>query len=50
MSTVLQIRQDALRDGRYTIRLTLRQPGRPDHTAEATIEFALTPPEREELR
>lgn len=38
----LHIRQDALKDGFYPIRLTLKRTGEPDWEAEALIEFALT--------
>jgi tetratricopeptide (TPR) repeat protein len=46
----LHIRQDAPRDGKYPIRLALRRDGKPDETAEASIEFALTEQEQEDLR
>ncbi len=46
----LQIRQDARQNGRYTIRLSLRRGGKPDQSAEANIEFALTEQEQEDLR
>ena len=48
--TTLHIRQDALQDGHYGIRLTLKRSGQPDLEASANIEFALTPEEQEELR
>ena len=46
----LSIRQNVPVDGKYPIRLTLKRPGQPELEAEATIEFALTPQEREEIR
>ena len=46
----LFIRQDALVDGKYPIRLTLKRPDQPDQEAEAKIAFALTPEEQEEIR
>jgi len=46
----LVIRQDPLRDEKYPIRLTLKRPGQADLEAEASIEFALTPQEQEDLR
>ncbi len=49
MST-LQIRQDPPHDGRYPIRLTLKRAGQPDREASATIEFALSEQEQEDLR
>jgi hypothetical protein len=48
--TTLHIRQDALQDCKYPIRLTLKRPGQPDHEASAKIEFALSPQEQEDLR
>lgn len=48
--TILHIRQDAPRDGKYPIRLTLRREGQPDLEAEASIEFALTGQEQEDIR
>ncbi|MCJ7821677.1 MAG: hypothetical protein MUQ26_01105, partial [Armatimonadetes bacterium] len=48
--TLLPIRQDAPRDGHYPIRLTLKQPFAPDREAEATIQFALSDREQEDLR
>ena len=48
--TTLSIRQNVPVDGKYLIRLTLKRPGQPELEAEATIEFALTPQEQEELR
>ena len=50
MMTTLHIRQRPLHDGKCPILLTLKRPGRADLEAEASIEFALTPSEREELR
>jgi hypothetical protein len=46
----LHIRQKALVDGQYPIRLTLKRPGQPDIEAEANIEFNLSAQEQEELR
>ena len=46
----LQIRQDAPKEGVYSIRLSLKRSGRPDREAEAKIEFALTGQEQEDLR
>ena len=46
----LHIRQNSPANGKYPIRLTLKRPGQPDLEAEATIEFALTPQEQEDLR
>ena len=48
--TTLHIRQDALQDGRYAIRLTLKRRDQPDQDAMANIELAVTPEEQEELR
>lgn len=48
--TTLHIRQDAPRDGRYPIRLTLKRPGQPDQEAQANIELALSGQEQEDLR
>lgn len=48
--TTLHIRQDPPKDGRYPVRLTLRQDGRPERTADANIEFALTEQEQEDIR
>lgn len=48
--TTLHIRQEALLDGRYPIRLTLKRRGQPDLEAEANIEFALTELEQEDIR
>jgi tetratricopeptide (TPR) repeat protein len=50
MPTTLHIRQDALRDGKYPIWLTLERLGQARLEAEAEIEFALTPQEQEDLR
>ena len=47
--TTLHIRQDALKDGHYPIRLTLKRAAPPDLDAEATIQFALTEQEQEDL-
>ncbi|MHC4401299.1 MAG: hypothetical protein ACYTG0_16630 [Planctomycetota bacterium] len=48
--TTLQIRQDPPVDGKYPINLTLKRPGHAELEAEATIEFALTAQEQEDLR
>ena len=48
--TTLRIRQSVADGGTHLIRLTLKRPGQPDLEAAATIQFALTPPEQEELR
>ena len=48
--TTLHIRQDAPKDGRYPVRLTLKRDGQPALEAEANIEFALTEQEQEDLR
>ena len=48
--TTLHIRQDPLQEGHYPIRLTMKRAGQPDIEADATIEFALTPQEHEDLR
>jgi hypothetical protein len=48
--STLHIRQDAPREGRYPIRLTLQRPGQPDQEAEANVEFALSGQEQEDLR
>ncbi len=48
--TTLHIRQDAPKDGRYPIRLTLERDGSPKFDAEANIEFALTEQEQEDIR
>src|ERR1051325_1399222 len=48
--TTLHIRQDAPKDGRYPVRLTLKRDGSPDRAAEANIEFALTEQEQEDIR
>lgn len=49
-NATLHIRQDAPVDGQHPIRLTLKRPQQPDLEAEASIEFALTDEEQEELR
>lgn len=46
----LHIRQDSPVDGKYPIRLTLRRPPATELEANATIQFALTPQEHEDLR
>ncbi len=46
----LHIGQDALQDGHYPIRFTLKRPSQPDLEAKAKIQFALTTQEQEELR
>jgi tetratricopeptide (TPR) repeat protein len=48
--TTLHIRLRPLREGKYPVELTLKRPGQAELEAEAHIEFALTPDEREELR
>ncbi|MCH8969282.1 MAG: CHAT domain-containing protein, partial [Planctomycetes bacterium] len=48
--TTLHIRQDALKDGHYPIRLTLKRAGQPDLEAKARIQFALTEREQKDLR
>ena len=49
-NTILHIRQHAPVDGKHLIRLTLKHPKKANIEAEATIEFALTPQEQQELR
>ena len=46
----LGIRQHAPVDGKHLILLTLERPGETKIEAKATIEFALTPQEQEDLR
>ncbi len=46
----LIIRQNAPVNGKYPIRLRLKRPGKAELEAEATIEFALTAQEQEDLR
>src|ERR1019366_1885224 len=48
--TTLHIRLRPLREGKYPVTLGLKRPGQAELEAEANIEFALTPEEREELR
>jgi hypothetical protein len=48
--TTLCIEQNPPHDGSYLIRLTLKAPGKADRNAEATIEFALSVQEQEDLR
>ena len=48
--TTLHIRQRPLNERKYPIALALKRLGQPDLEAEATIEFALTPHEQEDLR
>lgn len=48
--TTLHIRQDAPKEGRYPIRLTLKKDSKPDLEAQATIDFALTEQEQEDIR
>ncbi len=48
--TTLHIRQAAAPKGKHLIRLTLRRAGQPDLEGEATIAFALTAQEQEDLR
>jgi hypothetical protein len=47
---ILSIRQAPLSNGHYPIRLTLKQPNQPELEAEASIAFALTAQEQEDLR
>lgn len=49
-NATLQIRQTASGDKKHTILLTLKRPDQPELDAEASIEFALTPQEQEDLR
>ncbi|MCC6359352.1 MAG: CHAT domain-containing protein [Phycisphaerales bacterium] len=48
--TTLHIRQQTISQGKHDIRLTLKRPSTPDLEARATIDFALTSEEQEELR
>ncbi len=48
--TTLHIRQDPPQDRNYPIRLTLKGAGPHDLTAKATIQFALTEQEQDDLR
>lgn len=48
--TTLHIRQRPVQDGKYAITLTLKRPPQADLEAEASIEFALTEQEQEDLR
>jgi len=48
--TTLRIRQNAAGSGKHLVRLALRRADQPELEAEATIEFALTPQEQEDLR
>jgi tetratricopeptide (TPR) repeat protein len=48
--TTLHIQQDALENGLYLIRLTVREDGDLKGQAEAKIKFALTEREREDMR
>ncbi len=48
--TTLRIRQNPPVDGKYLIRLGLKRPRQPDLEAEATIKFALSAQEQEDLR
>lgn len=47
---ILRIRQQALRDQRYPIHLTLHRPGQMPLEAEAELAFAFSTQEQEELR
>lgn len=49
MST-FRIEQNSSQNGKHLVRLVLLSPGKADRRAEATIEFALSPQEQEELR
>ena len=46
----LHIEQESRDNGKYTIKLTLERAKQGKLTAKATIEFALTPQEQEDLR
>ncbi|MGO9118301.1 MAG: CHAT domain-containing protein [Desulfomonilaceae bacterium] len=46
----LSILQKAYVEGKYLVRLSLKRPGQPELQAEATIAFALTAQEQEDLR
>jgi tetratricopeptide (TPR) repeat protein len=48
--TTLRIRQTTAGNGQHAIRLTLQRPDQPPLEGEATIEFALTNQEQEDLR
>ncbi|MBU0638447.1 MAG: hypothetical protein KKB50_06240 [Planctomycetes bacterium] len=48
--TTLHIRQGTPKDGNFPIRLTLKRAGQPDLEAEATIPFALTEQDQEDIR
>ncbi len=50
MSAILRIRQRDRVDGCYPIALRLTRPGEPELEAEARVDFALSPQEREDLR
>ena len=50
LQATLRIVQEGLGDGRHSILLTLERPNQPRLSAEAEIEFQLTPQEQEELR
>ena len=47
---ILRIRQETTGSTEHRIRLILKRPGQADIEGEATISFALSPQEREELR
>lgn len=47
---ILHIRQTPAGEGQHAIRLKLKRAGQPDLEGEATIAFALTPQEQEDLR
>ena len=48
--TILRIRQDAPRDGKYPITLILKRPGNPDLEGKASVAFGLTPAEQADIR
>lgn len=50
LQSSLHIEQEALNNGKHSIRLTLERPNQPKLTAKAEITFTLTPQEQEELR
>lgn len=47
---ILHIRQTPAGEGQHAIRLTLQRPNQPPQEGEATIKFALTDQEQEDLR
>ena len=50
MVVVLKIQQGTRKDDRYEIALTLNRPGQADLTGKATIDYALSEGEREDIR